>query len=183
MREISKNGGATGVCAGCLWHSLCATSATEATCAHGGRQSECVQVPDRASGCPQAWPVVRGLVHTGATGALVDRPPVPSVHGQAVSVGGGDSGELHSNSEELTPAQRVTVPAVSSVHRQAASVGGGDSGELHSNSEELTPAQRATGGAPAWFFWLVFAARLLSSFFAVFGLVCAVALLQVFYDS
>lgn len=147
MLEISESGGATGVCAGCLWHSLCATSATEATCAHGGRQSECVQVPDRASGCPQAWPVVRGLVHAGATGALVDRPPV------------------------------------SSVHRQAVSVGGGDSGELHSNSEELTAAQRATGGVPAWFVWLAFAARLLSSFFAVFGLVCAVALLQVFYDS
>ena len=108
MLEISKSGGATGVCAGCLRHSLCATPATEATCAHGGRQSECGQVPDRASGCPQAWPVVRGLVHTGATGALVDRPPVPSVQGQAVSVGGGDSGELHSNSEELTPVQRAT---------------------------------------------------------------------------
>ena len=108
MLEISKIGEATGVCAGCLWHSLCTTPATEATCAHGGRQSECVQVPDRASGCPQARPVVRGLVHAGATGALVDRPLVPSVHGQAASVGGGDSGELHSNSEELTPAQRAT---------------------------------------------------------------------------
>lgn len=147
MREISKNGGASGVCAGCLWHALCETPATAATCAHGARQSECVQVLYRGSGCPQAWPVVRGLVHAGATGALVDRPPVPSVH------------------------------------RQVASVGGGDSGELHSNSEELTAAQRATGGVPAWFVWLVFAARLLSSFFAVFGLVCAVALLQVFYDS
>ena len=108
MREISKNGGATGVCAGCLWHSLCATPATAATCAHGGRQSECVQVPDRASGCPQAWPVVRGLVHTGATDALVDRPPVPSVHRQAASVGGGDSVEVHGTLEELTPSQRAT---------------------------------------------------------------------------
>lgn len=108
MLEISKSGGASGVCAGCLWHALCETPATAATCAHGARQSECVQVPDRASGCPQAWPVVRGLVHTGATGALVDRPSVPSVHRQAASVGGGDSGELHSNSEELTAAQRVT---------------------------------------------------------------------------
>ena len=108
MREISKNGGATGVCAGCLWHSLCATPATAATCAHGGRQSECVQVPDRASGCPQAWPVVRGLVHTGATGALFDRPPAPSVHRQAASVGGGDSVEVHGTLEELTAAQRAT---------------------------------------------------------------------------
>ena len=108
MREISKNGGATGVCAGCLWHSLCATPATAATCAHGGRQSECVQVPDRASGCPQAWPVVRGLVHTGVTDALVDRPPVPSVHRQAASVGGGDSVEVHSTLEELPPSQRAT---------------------------------------------------------------------------
>lgn len=108
MREISKNGEATEVCAGCLRHSLCATPATAATCAQVGRQSECVQVPDRASGCPQAWPVVRGLVHTGVTGALVDRPPVPSVHGQAASVGGGDSGELHRNSKELTAAQRAT---------------------------------------------------------------------------
>ena len=107
MREISKNGGASGVCAGCLWHALCQTPATAATCAHGGRQSECVQVPDRASGCPQAWPVVRGLVHTGATDALVDRPPVPSVHRQAASVGGGDSVEVHGTLEELTLSQRA----------------------------------------------------------------------------
>ena len=53
-------------------------------------------------------PCGQGLVHAGATGALVDRPSVPSVHRQAASVGGGDSGELHSNSGELTPAKRAT---------------------------------------------------------------------------
>ena len=179
MREISKNGGASGVCAGCLWHALCETPATAATCAHGARQSECVQVPDRASGCPQAWPVVRGLVHTGATGALVDRPSVPSVHRQAASVGGGDSGELHSNSEELTPLQRVTVPAVSPVHGQAASVGGGDSGELHGNSEELTPVKRATGGAPAWFVWLGYLWYVVVYGAAAFGFLTAYFLLTV----
>jgi len=179
MREISKNGEASGVCAGCLWHVLCKTPATAATCAHGARQSECVQVPDRASGCPQAWPVVRGLVHTGATGALVDRPSVPSVHRQSASVGGGDSGELHSNSEELTAAQRVTVPAVSSVHRQAASVGGGDSGELHGNSEELTAAQRVTGGAPAWFVWLGYLWHVVVYGAAAFGFLTAYFLLTV----
>ena len=179
MREISKNGGATGVCAGCLWHSLCATPATAATCAHGGRQSECVQVPDRASGCPQAWPVVRGLVHTGATDALVDRPPVPSVHRQAASVGGGDSVEVHSTLEELTPAQRVTVPAVSPVHRQAASVGGGDSVEVHGTLEELTPSQRATGGAPAWFVWLGYLWHVVVYGAAAFGFLTAYFLLTV----
>lgn len=88
MREISKNGEATEVCAGCLRHGLCATPATAATCAHGGRQSECGELPDRASGCPHACRVGRGVVHAGATGALVDRLPAPSVHGQAASVGG-----------------------------------------------------------------------------------------------
>jgi len=108
MRETSKIGGATEVCAGCPWHGLCATPATAATCAHGGRQLECGELPDRASGCPHACRVGRGVVHTGATDALVDRPPAPSVHRQVVSVGGGDSVEVHSTLEELSPAQRAT---------------------------------------------------------------------------
>ena len=108
MREKSKIGGATGVCAGCLWHGLCASMAASATCAHGGRQSECGELPYRVSGCPHACRVGRGVVHAGVTGALVDRPSVPSVHRQVASVGGGDSGELHSDSEELTTAQRAT---------------------------------------------------------------------------
>ena len=179
MPEELKIGGATGVCAGCPWHSLCASMAAPATCAHGGRQLECGELPDRASGCPHACRVGRGVVHAGVTGALVDRPPVPSMHRQVASVGGGDSGELHSNSEELTAAQRVTVPAVSSVHRQAASVGGGDSGELHSNSEELTAAQRVTGGAPAWFVWLGYLWRVVVYGAAAFGFLTAYFLLTV----
>ena len=67
------SGGATGVCASRKGRGLCPSPACPATCAHVGRQSECGQVPDRASGHPHLYGVGGVLVHTGATGGASDR--------------------------------------------------------------------------------------------------------------
>lgn len=65
--------GATAVCASRNGRGLCPSPACPATCARGGRQSECGQVPDRDSGRPHLHGVVGVLVHTGATGGAFDR--------------------------------------------------------------------------------------------------------------
>lgn len=70
---LTLSGGTTAVCASRKGRGLCPSSACPATCAHGGRQSECGQVPDRASGRPHLHGVVGVLVHTGATGGAFDR--------------------------------------------------------------------------------------------------------------
>lgn len=70
---LFTGGGATAVCASRKGRGLCPSPACPATCAHGGRQSECGQVPDRVSGRPHLYGVVGALVHTGATGGAFDR--------------------------------------------------------------------------------------------------------------
>ena len=70
---LTPSGRATGVCASRKGRGLCPSPACPATCAHGGRQSECGQVPDRDSGRPHLHGVVGVLVHTGATGGAFDR--------------------------------------------------------------------------------------------------------------
>ena len=70
---VTPSGGATEVCASRKGRGLCPSPACPATCAHVRRQSECGQVPDRASGHPHLYGVDGVLVHTGATGATFDR--------------------------------------------------------------------------------------------------------------
>lgn len=70
---LTLSGGTTAVCASREGRGLCPSPACPATCARGGRQSECGQVPDRDSGRPHLHGVGGVLVHTGATGAAFDR--------------------------------------------------------------------------------------------------------------
>ena len=71
--SITPSGRATGVCASRKGRGLCPSPACPATCAHGGRQSECGQVLNRVSGHPHLYGVGGVLVHTGATGGAFDR--------------------------------------------------------------------------------------------------------------
>ena len=71
--SITFSSRATAVCTSRKARGLCPSPACLATCAHGGRQSECGQVPDRVSGRPHLHGVVGVLVHTGATGGAFDR--------------------------------------------------------------------------------------------------------------
>ena len=71
--SITFSSRATAVCTSRKARGLCPSPACPATCAHGGRQSECGQVPNRVSGRPHLYGVVGVLVHTGATGGAFDR--------------------------------------------------------------------------------------------------------------